>query len=45
MNLAMEIDYEEQGLINGALMKKYTGQLVRIWLNIAGNTSTGGHKV
>jgi len=39
------MDSEEQYLINGALMKKYSSQQVRIWINIAGNTSTGGSKV
>jgi len=39
------MDSEEQHLINGALMKKYSGQLVRIWINIPGSTSTGGNKV
>lgn len=41
----MDVDYDEQHLINGALMKKYAGQLIRIWVNITGSTSTGGHKV
>lgn len=41
----MEIDREEHHLVNGSLMKKYAGQVVHLWLNIAGNTSTGGRKV
>lgn len=41
----MEIDHEEHRLVNGSLMKKYCGQTVHLWLNIVGNTSTGGRKV
>lgn len=40
----MEVDYEEHHLVNGALMKKYTGQPVNLFLNVA-NTSTGGRQV
>lgn len=40
----MEVDHEEQYIVNGGLMKKYSGKLVRIYLNVA-NTSTGGRQV
>jgi hypothetical protein len=40
----MEVDQEQQHLVNGALMKKYTGQMCRVYLNVM-NTSTGGRQV
>lgn len=40
----MEVDREDQHLVNGALMKKYVGQSVRLYLNVM-NTSTGGRQV
>lgn len=41
----MEIDHVEEHLVNGALMKKYAGQQVRVWLQTSGDTSAGGRQV
>lgn len=34
----------EQHLVNGALMKKYVGSEVRLWIEVSG-TSSGGRQV
>lgn len=41
----MEVDqHEEHHLVNGGLMRKYGGEMVRLYLLVE-NTSTGGRQV